>query len=472
MYCIKNKKQLKAFSTVEIILAIALFMVLVLGLASAMAFGVQQQRIVSEDTKATYLLEEGLEAVINIKDSNFATLVNGTYGLVLTANRWALQPSPTVIDGYTRTITITSPDTVSRDVTVTVSWVKSVGGNQILTATERLTDSERVIIPAPSWGLPYQESSLNLTGTTTGINFLTNNNTNVYISRASGTAPNIFSANLANPMAPVQTTSYGVTGTPYGLIPYGGYLYASSTNNSGEIGIMNTSGGSTTTYLNVTGNGDGQEIVVDGAYLYQVRLYLAGSPQFVIISLASPNAPVVTGSLSIPSKVNVTDIVVKGNYAYIGTNSNNSDLMVINIGTKNAPSYVGAIDVPNNSDVLAMGLVGDYIYLSKVGENVVYVYSIATAGSPSFVTSFDVGGLPKAFVGGAPNNNYLFMTTANTSREFQVWNIATPSSPTYFGSLDITNAITINDIIYINSLDRVVVGSSSSTLELLILRPN
>jgi prepilin-type N-terminal cleavage/methylation domain-containing protein len=116
------KKPRKGFSLVEVLLAITVFSLIVSSLAGALLYG-QDSAVKSHNkARAVFLVEEGLEAVRNIRDGSFATLTNGTFGLGIASNKWTLTGSSDTVDIYTRTINVATVDANTKRVTVTVSW--------------------------------------------------------------------------------------------------------------------------------------------------------------------------------------------------------------------------------------------------------------------------------------------------------------------------------------------------------------
>lgn len=112
------------FSVVEVLLAAAVFGFLAVGLSGAIVYGRASNADAGNHARATALAEEGLEAVRNIRDANFANLVNSspTFGLVQSGNVWTLSGTSDSTGIFTRTVTISTVDTERKNVTVNVSW--------------------------------------------------------------------------------------------------------------------------------------------------------------------------------------------------------------------------------------------------------------------------------------------------------------------------------------------------------------
>ncbi len=98
-------------SVVELLIAIAIFTII----SSAIIFLTLDSEIASqkdaERTRAILVAQEGLEAVRSIRDKDFASLTNGTYGLILQNGKWVLGGTSDTTDNMTRTIDIVNTAT-------------------------------------------------------------------------------------------------------------------------------------------------------------------------------------------------------------------------------------------------------------------------------------------------------------------------------------------------------------------------
>ncbi|HAT73706.1 MAG: hypothetical protein US30_C0007G0048 [Candidatus Moranbacteria bacterium GW2011_GWF2_36_839] len=139
---LKNKK---GFTLIESLLAISVFSLLVMTFVGAMIYGQESERTAGERARATFLAEEGLEAVRNIRDANFATIVNSptTYGLAVSGNVWTFSGTQDVMNGYfTRKITISdlSPvDFNAKRVISEVTWQQTPQRTGTITLSENIS---------------------------------------------------------------------------------------------------------------------------------------------------------------------------------------------------------------------------------------------------------------------------------------------------------------------------------------------
>ena len=150
------------FSLVEVILSSAVFVLLVTALVGAYLYGQEATALAGNRARANMLAEEGLEAVRNIRDANFANLTDGTYGLTTTGNQWNLSGSSDVTDIFTRQIVISTVDTKRKSVTANVTWQQNPQRSGAIFFITYLTNWIRAVGQAD--GLVINTTGANLGG--------------------------------------------------------------------------------------------------------------------------------------------------------------------------------------------------------------------------------------------------------------------------------------------------------------------
>lgn len=136
-----KKQNLKAFSLVEVLLATALFGMMVTAIFGAIFYGLQSTYMSGTRNRAVALAEEGLEATRSIRDVDYAQLTNGDHGIVIASNKWSLTGTPDVTDTfYTRTINISTVSSAQKLVTSTVTWNQNLQRTGSITLTTYLTN--------------------------------------------------------------------------------------------------------------------------------------------------------------------------------------------------------------------------------------------------------------------------------------------------------------------------------------------
>lgn len=130
----------KGFSLVEILVSISIFLVFVIMLGDITVNSIQQSKNAGNRERAVALADEGLEAVRNIRDINFTSLVDGTYGLATTSNKWNLSGSFDVTDIFTRKITVSTMNSTQKKVDTVVTWADQSSTTNTVAVSSYLTD--------------------------------------------------------------------------------------------------------------------------------------------------------------------------------------------------------------------------------------------------------------------------------------------------------------------------------------------
>ncbi len=133
----------KGATLIEALIATSIIMAFLIALVSVHNTYLNSSFSDLFEVKATYLAEEGIEAVKGLRDAswtnNIVSQTNGTsYYLVFSNGAWALTTTPVLIDSkFSRTVTFSTvnrdsssdivisggnPDPNTRKVTVVVSW--------------------------------------------------------------------------------------------------------------------------------------------------------------------------------------------------------------------------------------------------------------------------------------------------------------------------------------------------------------
>lgn len=128
----------KGASIIEILVVIAILAVTLTALLGLANFSLSVQGLVRQTTQAKGLAQEAMEAVRSIRDNGgWSQIINGSHGLAASAGYWSFSGTENIINGFTRTISISDvqrdassnvvesggvvdPDT--KKITVTVSW--------------------------------------------------------------------------------------------------------------------------------------------------------------------------------------------------------------------------------------------------------------------------------------------------------------------------------------------------------------
>lgn len=136
----KQNGILKGFSLIEVILSVAILAMLT---TTYMTSILDNELSIFSNVKRNTpndLAKEGLDAVYNIKENNFANLVDGNYGLSETGNQISLTPSNDTKNNFTRIITISSINPKLKKIDINISWQEVNGRNNNLNLVTYLSD--------------------------------------------------------------------------------------------------------------------------------------------------------------------------------------------------------------------------------------------------------------------------------------------------------------------------------------------
>ena len=133
---LKQKNKLSnGFTLVETLVAISIFTMSILGLMSVLASGISNINYATNKMAASYLAQEGIEYVRNIRDTDslYTSITGKTWDTFKNAN----VTYPSSYPDFTRTITMTevNPDEVR--ISSSVSWTQG-SGNYNTTFSENL----------------------------------------------------------------------------------------------------------------------------------------------------------------------------------------------------------------------------------------------------------------------------------------------------------------------------------------------
>lgn len=467
---IKNES---GFSIVEAMLAATMLVILLTGIIGALFYGIEGTRIAGKRVQASYLAEEGMEAVRNIKESNFATfagLANGDYGLTTSGGQWQLDSgNPDITEGYTRTITLAPGTSDSRDVTVTINWQQNLQRTGQLVINGRFTNWGSTVTPPGSWLTPTVDASINIAGNDDGRKVQIVGNY-AYIVMAGG-APNFLIYDISNPSSPTLAGSLTLNGPLNNIFVEGNYAYIASADNSQELQIIDVSNPNSPSLYssyNDTRNDDARGVYKDGNYVY---LALNGGSDFVIVNVTNPLTPTNTGNLTLNG--GAIEVTVSGNYAYVSSDSNSQEIQVVNITNKSAPSLSTSVNLSGNSNADTIAHSGSELYIGQ--GTMLHTYSISSPATPSAQGSLAMGGgtiVNDIAFDQSTTPKLLYLATGGPQGEFATVNITTLTAPTLYSALNYSGGSNYYGVAYSPNIDRAVIVGSPNSAEILVVKPN
>ena len=459
-----KKSKSRAFSVLEVIVAVSIFALLVASIAGALAFSQDSVAMSSSKPKAIYLAEEGLEAVRNIRDDDYTNLVDGTYGLDLSSGQWEFTGTPDVTDDFlTRQVVISSVETNVKQVEVKVSWLKRSGTELNVTMTTYLTNW-RLYTSNDPWVNPVLAGYLDLSGIHDGFKVTTVGDY-TYLVRDNGN-PDFKILNTLNEAVPTTSSQLNLTGTPQDIKVSGNYAYVATTDNNQElqiISISNPAAPSVVATYNASGNTDAVGLCTAGNYVYVLRSDTTAD--FIILDVTNPLVPVLRSTLNLTG--GGKDCVVIGNYVYVSSFGDTNELISVNVTNPVAPSVVGTLNLSGTFDGLAIDGTGTTVFVGESNGNVASI-DITNPAVPVLLGNYSALASVND-ISLDTTNKFLFIASSEATKEFQIVNYTNPASMTQVGFFDLSGVL--NGVFYYPTKNRAYGVGGADTQEFVILKP-
>ncbi len=451
----------KGFSLVEILLAAALLLLFFTAVTASFVYGLRGAAWGGDRIRAVFLAEEGLAAVQNIRDADFNSLSDGVFGLDSSGVQWAFRGSSDTIGNFLRQLRIVSVDATTKDVTSIITWSKSAVSTGTVALTTRLTNWLANTVSA--WATPIQAGTYNASGSQDGWKVQVSGNY-AYLVRNGG-SPDFLIFDITIPTTPILVGSVNVGSTPTNLALSGNYAFVIGRNNSSELKIINIAVPSAPTVVgnyNAVGNADALGVDVFGDVVYLTRAS-SSDPEFLVINVANKSAPTILGSLNLDESGN--EVTLSGSYAFVASSSNTQELQIVDITKSSAPTLASSYDFPGSTvNATAVAASGNMIYLGK--GTAVFVFKQGTPPTAILQGFLDLTGAVNDLSLGAADT--IFAATSNSTREFQVVDVAVPTSPVLLGYVDLTG-VAANGIAYDEIRDQCAVAGENNAAELLLV---
>lgn len=418
------------FTLIEVLLASSLLIIVLSGIAGAIFYGTESSMISVKRTQATHIAEQGLEAVRNIKDSNyqaFSALADGNYGLQQSGGQWQLVPnSPDVQNNYTRTVTLSTVNPTTKEVNINVNWQQNLQRTGVFNLVGRLTNWRDVsIVVNLSWDNPGLESTVDFPNTNAGLKVqISGNYAYTIVDRNS---QNFLVYNITDPASPVLTGTLSLNGRPTNIFIDGSYAYVSSTSNTQELQIIN---------------------------------------------ITNPASPVLDSSFNNSGNNDASGVYKLGNYVYLAISASTSQLVIINATNPAAPTLAGSINLPGTNDALTISYNNNNLFIGQ--SDILYIYNINNRTSPTALGSVSIGAgaiINDIALDVASSPDVLFLANSGGTAEFRTINISNTSAPTLYGLYYAPTTDSYTGAAYSSSLDRAVIVGAPSTEEMLIFKP-
>lgn len=444
----------KAFSLVEVILVVAVFMLIVLAFIQGVA-GTPAILINSEDRLAArYYLQEGQEALRSMRDHDFAQLEavvgSGDLGLSSANGYWEFSGVSDTYGQFTRTVSLISSSDDVVEATTTVSWVNVRGQSVSISSVTRLSNWQ-VSIASASWVINTTEqfeagflNSVEIGSITLGSigDWADAALIERYALPGTSADPSarkvILKDDLLYHLSADQLTVFDVSdisrrsirevdsyafAKANDFLVHGDYVYLAM-DSGNEIQILNRSDLSLAASYHYSDSNVATGLdLVDEDHLIFSSTQSGLSPQIFILNISDLNAITLDYSLN-NLGADLKDVVVHEGYAYFASTNDSGELMVMRLSDH---AVVNSLDLPGtaNPNNIYIDAVNDQLYISRATSVDAELYRINISSPTGVLSSAASLNLSVDVNSAFEYQGDLYIATGNTAAEVQILDAST-----------------------------------------------
>ncbi|MEK7146446.1 MAG: prepilin-type N-terminal cleavage/methylation domain-containing protein, partial [Patescibacteria group bacterium] len=308
----------KAFSLIEVLLAVTLFAIFAVGIVYVSLDTLQKTAKVELENEGLGYASEGLEAIYALRAEDYWQLSSGSYGLSLVGDSWTLTAAPEIIDTfYERTITI---EDVYRDPSGNIVDAGGTLDIKMKKITSEVTWTWRALLPRTvrlvtylsDWPGDEWIQTTCSEWSATGTSFNSTDYTETPAPPANNCALDLTSVEAPSDF--YESVDIGEHGADVDVS--GTIAYLASEKSAQGLSVVDISDVENPVILRKLDiGGKGRSVRKNGNYLYMG--VESGSNGLAIINVTDPANPSITSQLNLGSEGNRFQI--SGNYLYMGT---------------------------------------------------------------------------------------------------------------------------------------------------------
>jgi type II secretory pathway pseudopilin PulG len=152
-------------------------------------------------------------------------------------------------------------------------------------------------------------------------------------------------------------------------------------------------------------------------------------------------------SVNVDGNDNGNAVEIFGGYLFLGSDADSEDLEIFSSGVSgwSVPSLISSTNKSGTQNVSEIDIGGDYAYfVTTNSSDELYIYDISTPSSPTYLGSIDIGG---TVYGIDVEGSYAYLATSHNSRELDIIDISTKTSPVRVGSLNLSRGNNAYDVV-------------------------
>lgn len=214
-----------------------------------------------------------------------------------------------------------------------------------------------------------------------------------------------------------------------------------------------------------SGTTNAYKVATQGNFAYLIRNSTTG-PNFIIINISNPAAPVLVGSLTLANIP--TGVAVSGNYAYISNSGSATEMQTVNITTPSAPTLTSTYNAAGNAGGLSIFAAGTTVYLGRAsngGSGEFLILNVAVPATPTVTGSY---GLAVAMNEIAVAGNFAYVATNSGTQELIILSLATPALPTRVSLISTTGTAAATGVAVAGTVVYIVAGTLVTAIDVTV----
>ena len=320
----------------DVLVGSAVFAIVVSGVVYAILFSQQGMLRSGDRIRAIFLNQKAVTAVRAVRDRDFSSLEEGTFGVRLSEDGvWELSGSGvTTDDGFVTNITLVAVDDDRYSATAVTDWSFGVKGSGSTALTAQLSNWRRQQIIG-DWSNASLDGAYTDDGTPLFNQAAIAGNYAFVTSEVSDGGVGLYVFDINNTAAPVRIAdAFDLGAAGYDVLVAGNNLYVVTGDSSSEIRIYdisdpaNFSSDDLLGNINVPGSGNARSIAFFDETLFIACAEDVGESELFTYDVLSPAVAVALDDLNDPGS-SYADIRLTNGYAYLGNSLDTMELKVV-----------------------------------------------------------------------------------------------------------------------------------------------
>lgn len=419
----------------EAMIAIGVFTIFLGGIGLALVLGERTTIVAGDRTRAAFLAEQQLEAVREMRATDFASVTTGQHGLALGATGWSWSGTLVQNNGYTSWVTVTSKGEDWLEIESNVHWNFGNTRSGSILLTTQLTDWNAVATVG-NWAAMTNIAETPIAGSPKSHTVLVHE-AFAYITGDTATGgQGLYIYDVSNPASPVRVASaFDLGASAYGMTAVDTMLYITTSDPTNEVQVYDITDPTNLTTANLissydlAGSGNARSIAVYGSNIFVGTIDDPPHDQLYAIHMSE------SGSLSLASSLTVSGsvlgITLHEGYAYLANSFNVGEMQVIDVFDPENLTFAPdvGIDMTDVHDAIAIMTTGTSALIGRVnGASIdeLTLYDIALSPVPTpppgpwtLEVGGDVTSLATVF-----GNAYVFVGGSASNAQIKVLDLA------------------------------------------------